>query len=72
MTVTEDDQLCDEAAEECSFFPGARRQEHWSIPDPSAASGTNEERLAVLRQVRAAIASRIDTFLTSAAARATI
>lgn len=55
--------VCDEAAEECPFFPGARRQEHWGFPDPSAATGTEEERLAVFRQVRDAIAARIDLFL---------
>jgi arsenate reductase len=55
--------VCDEAAEECPFFPGARRQDHWSFPDPSAATGTEQERLAVFRQVREAIAARINQFL---------
>ena len=57
--------VCDEAAEECPFFPGARRQEHWGFPDPSAASGTEAERLAVFRAVRDAIACRIDEFLAA-------
>jgi arsenate reductase len=55
--------VCDDAAEECPFFPNARRQEHWGFPDPSAATGTEEERLAVFRQVRDAIARRIGAFL---------
>lgn len=55
--------VCDEAAEECPFFPNARRQEHWGFPDPSVATGTDEERLAVFRQVRDAIARRIASFL---------
>lgn len=55
--------VCDEAAEECPFFPGARRQEHWGFPDPSAATGSEEERLAVFRQVRDAIANRIEEFV---------
>ena len=55
--------VCDEAAEECPFFPGARRQVHWGFPDPSAATGTEEERLAVFREVRDAIAVRIEIFL---------
>ena len=58
--------VCDEAAEECPFFPGARRQEHWSFPDPSAATGSEEERLAVFRSVRDAIAARIEAFLRTA------
>jgi len=62
--------VCDEAAEACPFFPGARRQEHWSFPDPSAATGTEQERLNVFRQVRDAIAARIDIFLEQRAASA--
>lgn len=56
--------VCDEAAEACPYFPRARRQEHWGFPDPSAATGTMEERLAVFRQVRDAIAVRIGLWLT--------
>ncbi len=55
--------VCDEAAEECPFFPGARRQEHWGFPDPSAATGTEAERLAAFRSVRDGIATRITTFI---------
>jgi arsenate reductase (thioredoxin) len=55
--------VCDEAAEECPYFPHARRQEHWSFPDPSAATGTEAERLDVFRRVRDAIAERIDVFV---------
>jgi arsenate reductase len=55
--------VCDEAAEECPYFPRARRQEHWGFPDPSAASGTEAERLSVFRRVRDAIAMRIDAFV---------
>jgi arsenate reductase len=51
--------VCDEAAEACPHFPHARRQRHWSFPDPSAAAGTEEERLAVFRAVRDAIAARV-------------
>jgi arsenate reductase (thioredoxin) len=55
--------VCDEAAEECPYFPRARRKAHWGFPDPSKASGSEEERLAIFRQVRDAIASRIETFV---------
>jgi arsenate reductase len=58
--------VCDDAAEECPFFPNARRQEHWGFPDPSAATGTEEEQIAIFRLVRDAIAARIDTFLAQA------
>jgi arsenate reductase len=55
--------VCDDAAEECPYFPGARRQEHWGFPDPSAVKGSEEERLAAFRSVRDAIAERIESFL---------
>ena len=44
--------VCDEANEACPFFPGARQRLHWSLPDPAAAEGTEEERLEVFRLVR--------------------
>lgn len=55
--------VCDEAAEECPYFPNARRQMHWGFPDPSQAVGTEEERLAVFRHVRDLIADRMRVFL---------
>jgi arsenate reductase len=55
--------VCDEAAEACPSFPNARRQEHWGFPDPSAATGSEDERLAVFRRVRDALAARIAQFL---------
>lgn len=62
--------VCDEAAEACPFFPGARQQTHWSFPDPSAATGTEEERLSVFRQVRDAIAHRLGVALENGELRA--
>jgi len=61
--------VCDSAAEECPFFPGARRQVHWGFPDPSAATGSEEQRLAVFRDVRDAIGARVDAFLAEEHAR---
>ena len=64
--------VCDEAAEECPYFPRVRHQEHWGFPDPSQASGTEEERLAVFRQVRDAIAARIEAFVQQGQERKTV
>jgi arsenate reductase len=51
--------VCDQAAEACPVFPGARKRLHWSFPDPSKAAGTREEQLAVYRAVRDDIARHI-------------
>ena len=56
--------VCDEAsAEKCPIFPGPATRMHWSFADPSQASGTEEERLRVFRQVRDALADRIKEWL---------
>ena len=44
--------VCDEANEACPFFPHAAQRLHWSLPDPAAAQGTEEERLEFFRSVR--------------------
>lgn len=55
--------VCDSAAEACPVFLGAKRQQHWSFPDPSRAKGSEEEQLAVYRSVRDAIRARIEAEL---------
>src|SRR5215471_11769416 len=48
--------VCDTAAEACPVFTGAKARLHWSFPDPSKAAGSEDEQLAVYRQVRDDIA----------------
>jgi arsenate reductase (thioredoxin) len=57
--------VCDQAAESCPVFPGAKKRLHWSFPDPSQATGTEEEQLAVYRQVRDDIRAHIEQKLLS-------
>lgn len=52
--------VCDDANEACPIFPGAKNRLHWSLPDPSRAAGDEEQRLAVFREVRGEIRSRIE------------
>lgn len=51
--------VCDAANESCPVFPGAPSRIHWSFPDPSAATGTDEERYQAFVSVRDAIARRL-------------
>jgi arsenate reductase (thioredoxin) len=57
--------VCDDANEVCPYFPGARNRLHWSLEDPSRATGSEEERLAVFRRVRDAIRERIEQELAN-------
>jgi len=55
--------VCDDAAENCPLWlgPGVRR--HIGFPDPARATGTEEEILAVFREVRDGIADRVLGFI---------
>ena len=44
--------VCDDANESCPMFPNAERRLHWSLPDPSQATGTEAEQTASYREVR--------------------
>ena len=55
--------VCGHANESCPIFPGATRRRHWSFDDPSAATGSEEQRLAAFRRVRDEIRARIETWL---------
>jgi arsenate reductase len=58
--------VCDDANESCPIFPNATHRVHWSLPDPSKATGTEEQQLAVYRQVREELRTRIATELLTA------
>jgi arsenate reductase len=49
--------LC--AEEVCPVFLGKAKRLHWPLPDPAAAEGTGEERLARFREVRDELMRRI-------------
>ena len=53
--------VCDESnSERCPIFPGDATRLHWSFPDPSALTGTHDERLNGTRQIRDQIRDRIE------------
>ena len=58
--------VCDRANESCPLFAGETERFHWSFDDPSAATGTDEERLRAFRTIRDAIQQRLRMFVTVA------
>jgi arsenate reductase len=54
--------VCDNAREQCPFFPAGTRRIHWSFDDPAAAGGDAAARLAVFRRVRDEIRARLAGF----------
>jgi arsenate reductase len=52
--------VCDDANESCPLFPGGGERLHWSLPDPSRADGTDDERLKVFRAVRDRLRDRVE------------
>ena len=55
--------VCDDANESCPIFPNAVHRIHWSLPDPSKATGTEEQQLGVYRMVRDELRTRIEAGL---------
>lgn len=51
--------VCDNAKETCPYFPTNKTQWHWSFEDPSAATGSEAERLQKFREVRDQIEKRL-------------
>lgn len=56
--------VCDEASgEQCPIFSGVTERLHWSFPDPSAVTGTPEEKLEKTRVIRDAIKIKVEAWL---------
>jgi arsenate reductase len=53
--------VCDESeAAGCPIFPGVTHRLHWSFSDPSALTGSYEQRLQGTRKIRDEIRARIE------------
>ena len=55
--------VCDEANEECPVWLGKGKRVHQGFKDPAKADGTDEERLAVFREVRDELLEKIPVIL---------
>jgi arsenate reductase len=55
--------VCDHAAQNCPVWLGKGRKEHLAFPDPAAATGSEEERLAIFRRVRDSLREGVFDYL---------
>ena len=55
--------VCDDAAENCPLWLGQGKRTHIGFPDPAKTEGSEEEVLAVFRQVRDDIEEQIIAFI---------
>ena len=55
--------VCDSANERCPMFPGGTTRIHWSLDDPSQATGTDADRLETFRRVRDDILGKLHHWL---------
>jgi len=54
--------VCDNARDTCPVFPAKTLRLHWSLEDPAAAEGSDEERLALFQRIRDQLRDRVLVF----------
>ena len=59
--------VCDHAAQNCPAWLGEGVVKHIGFPDPAEAEGSDEERLAVFRQVRDGLREQVFEYLGNSA-----
>ena len=57
--------LCDRVREVCPEFPGHPGYVHWSIPDPAASGGSDEDTYPAFEQMAAELETRIGFWLAA-------
>ncbi|MBU7556062.1 arsenate reductase (thioredoxin) [Weissella paramesenteroides] len=55
--------LCGDARDKCPVIPKTSKHLHWDLPDPARATGSDEEIMAVFRQVRNEIKQRVQELI---------
>jgi arsenate reductase (thioredoxin) len=54
--------VCDNARDNCPVFPAGSERIHWSLEDPAAVQGSEQERLSAFRRIRDQIHERVKAF----------
>ncbi len=58
--------VCDATSDRrCPTFPGVAHRLHWPFPDPENLTGSHEEKLDGLRDIRDDIRDKVDTWIRS-------
>jgi arsenate reductase len=52
-----------EAEEKCPIFPGVTERMNWPFPDPSQFTGSDEEIMGQVREIRETIKERVREFV---------
>ena len=55
--------VCARSAQQCPKWPHSREQIRWSLDDPSEATGTEGQSLAVFRRIRVELRHRLALFV---------
>ncbi|WP_367297888.1 arsenate reductase (thioredoxin) [Loigolactobacillus coryniformis] len=55
--------LCGDARDRCPVTPSTVKKQHWPLPDPAQAQGSEAEILTVFRQVRDEIERRVQALV---------
>jgi arsenate reductase len=55
--------VCDNAKESCPIFPATTKRIHWSLEDPAAVQGAEEQQLSEFRRVRDQLRSLLRQFV---------
>ena len=62
--------VCDEtSAEKCPIFPGVTKRLHWSFPDPSVLTGSHDEKMTKVREIRDEIRGKIEVWCDEVCSR---
>ena len=56
--------VCDNARETCPVWPGQPIVSHWSLPDPAAVEGSDEEKYRAFKDVASQIDRRLATLMS--------
>ena len=62
--------VCDSARDTCPVFPAGTARIHWSLEDPAAVQGSEQERLDAFRRIRDQLHERVKAFYGNLAAAA--